>query len=72
MLKKTFIDKRTMEVYRRKALARCSQHAPHDSDRASHSTPTLDDKYVSSVSETESETQCFCVSGNQLVFLGIN
>ena len=30
---------------------------------------TLDDKYVSSVSETESETQCFCVSGNQLVFL---
>ena len=31
---------------------------------------TLDDKYVSSVSETESETQCVCVSGNQLVFLG--
>ena len=29
----------------------------------------LDGRDVSSVSETQSETQCFCVSGKQLVFL---
>ena len=29
----------SMEVYRREALARCSQHAPHDHDRASRSAP---------------------------------
>ena len=43
-----------------------------DGDASVMSVTVLHGKYVSSVSETESETQCFCVSGNQLVFLEIN